>query len=331
LRGDPGNGEANMQRGDKAIISCAVTGSIHTPSMSPHLPVTPDEIVAQAVGAARAGAAILHLHARDPADGRPTQSVEVFRQILPRIGEQCDAVLNLTTGGGMGMSMEERLAPAHWARPELVSLNMGSMNFGVFQAARGVKEWRHDWEEPYLLGSAGGVYVNTFTQIDRIIREVGDAYGTRFEFECYDVGHLYTLAHFVREGHLQPPYFIQMIFGILGGIGADLDNVTHMVRIADRLFGDDYRLSVFASGRHQMRFTTLSAMLGGNVRVGLEDNLYLGKGVRARSNAEQVTRIREILAGLSIDIASPDEARAMLKLKGRPVTGPGAPAAQCQS
>jgi uncharacterized protein (DUF849 family) len=306
-----------MIKNRKTIITCAVTGSVHTPSMSPHLPITPEEIIAQSVEAADAGAAIVHLHVRDPQTGHPTQDIKLFKKILPRIKQQTSAILNITTGGGMGMTMQERLAPAHWAQPELCSLNMGSLNFGVFLAARGCTEWKHNWEKPYLEGSANTVYSNTFAQIDQIMTDVGDAYGTRFEFECYDVGHLYNLAHFAREGHVKPPYFIQMIFGILGGAGADLENLTHMTRIADKLFGDDYYLSVFAAGRDQMKFTTLSAMLGGNVRVGLEDSLYLRKGVLAKSNAEQVRQIRGVLELLSIEIATEDEARDMLGLKGQ--------------
>ncbi len=305
-----------MIKSKKAIITCAITGSIHTPSMSAFLPITPGEITTDAVKAAEAGAAIIHLHARNPEDGRPTQSLEVFQQFLPQIKQQTSAVLNITTGGGMGMSRKERLAPAHWAQPELASLNMGSLNFGTFLAARSRSAWKYDWEKPYLLGSEDGVYSNTFKQIGQIMEEIGDAYGTRFEFECYDVGHLYTLAHFVKEGRVKPPFFIQMIFGILGGIGADMENVTHMVSVADKLFGENYYLSVFAAGRDQMRFTTLSAIMGGNVRVGLEDNLYLSKGVLAKSNAEQVTLIRSILESLSIEVATSDDAREMLRLKG---------------
>lgn len=305
-----------MRKASKAIITCAVTGSIHTPSMSPYLPITPEDIVQNSVDAAEAGAAIIHLHARNPADGSPTQNTGVFKQFLPRIKQQTNAVMNITTGGGMGMSMAERLAPAHWAKPELVSLNMGSLNFGVFAAAESSRTWLHDWEKPYLLGSRSGIYSNTFEQISEIMISVGQAYGTRFEYECYDLGHLYTLDYFVKQGLVKPPFFIQMIFGILGGVGADLDNVTHMVSIADKLFGSDYYLSVFAAGREQMRFTTMSAMMGGNVRVGLEDSLYLKRGQLATSNAEQVRLIRSVLESLSIEIATPDDARAILDLKG---------------
>ncbi len=305
-----------MKQAKKVIITCAVTGSIHTPTMSPHLPITPDEIAEQAVGAAEAGATIIHLHARDPETGLPTQNPELFKQFLPRIKQQTDAVLNLTTGGGLGMSLDERLAPSHWAQPEVTSLNMGSMNFGVFQAADAFTDWKFDWEEGYLRASEDFIYSNTFKQIETVMKELGDGYGTRFEFECYDVGHLYTLAYFAKKGLVKPPFFIQCIFGILGGIGADLENLHHMRRIADTLFGDDYYLSVLAAGRHQMKFVTLSAMMGGNVRVGLEDSLYISKGKLAESNADQVAKIRRILEDLSLEIASPAEAREMLDLKG---------------
>ncbi|NOZ42188.1 MAG: 3-keto-5-aminohexanoate cleavage protein [Alphaproteobacteria bacterium] len=305
-----------MRKSKKTIISCAITGSIHTPGMSPYLPVTPDEIARAAIAAAKAGAAILHLHARDPDTGKPTQNPEIFRQILPQIKQQTDAIINITTGGGMGMPMDERLAAAKWAQPELASLNMGSMNFGVFRAADARTEWKYDWEEAYLRNSEDAIYSNTFKQIETIIRTLSTPCGTRFEFECYDVGHLYTLAHFVKQGLIKPPFFIQFVCGILGGIGPEIENVTHMVRIADMLFGQDYYLSVFGAGRHQMRLTTLSALMGGNVRVGLEDNLYLAKNKLATSNAEQVTLIKRILSDLSLEIASPVEARDMLGLKG---------------
>ncbi len=305
-----------MKKTGKVIISCAVTGSIHTPSMSPYLPCTPDEIVEQAVAATQAGAAILHLHARDPETGQPDPSPEIFSQFLPRIKERTDAIINITTGGGMGMHMDERLAAARWAQPELASLNMGSMNFGVFRAADSRKDWKFDWEEPYLRNSEDSIYSNTFKQIETIIQTLGSTCGTRFEFECYDVGHLYTLAHFADQGLIKPPFFIQFVCGVLGGIGPDIENVTHMVRIADSLFGEDYCLSVFGAGRHQMRLTTLSALMGGNVRVGLEDNLYLSKNRLALNNAEQVILIKRILSDLCMEIASPTEAREMLELKG---------------
>lgn len=301
---------------DKVIITCAVTGGIHTPSMSPHLPITPDQIAASAIEAAEAGAAILHLHARDPATGRPRQDPDLFMQFLPRIRQATNAIINITTGGGLGMTLEERLAPAHRAQPEVTSLNMGSMNFSVAQLAGKRTEWLHDWERPYLEGSWTSIYPNTFDMIERIMVEVGQAYGTRFEFECYDIGHLYTLKMFVDRGLVKPPFFIQGIFGIAGGIGADIDNLMFFKQTADRLFGADYRLSSFGIGRVQMRFLTMTALLGGNVRVGLEDSLYIGWGTLAKSNAEQVTKIRRIIEELGMDIATPDEARAMLGLKG---------------
>lgn len=304
-----------MKRSDKVIITCAVTGSIHTPSMSEHLPITPDQIAAEAVAAAEAGAAMIHLHARDPETGRPSPSPDLFAQFLPRIKQQSDAILNITTGGGMGMTLDERLAAAKWAQPEVASMNMGSLNFNISGAAARVKEFRHDWERPYLEQTKDLILSNTFAQIERCMRELGDL-GTKFEFECYDVSHLYTLAHFADMGIIKPPFFTQCIFGILGGIGADPENLMHMKATADRLFGTDYYLSVLAAGRHQMPFVTLSALLGGNVRVGLEDSLYLGKGRMATSNAEQVAKIRRILEELSLEIATPEEARAMLQTKG---------------
>lgn len=304
-----------MKRTDKVIITCAITGSIHTPTMSPHLPITPQQIADEAVRAHEAGASIIHLHARDPATGRPTPDPEVFMQFLPVIRERCDAIVNITTGGAPGMSMDERLAAPKRAQPELTSLNMGTLNFGVFGLAEKHDNWLFDWEKPFLESSRAGFQSNTFAQIERVMRELGEL-GTRFEFECYDVSHLYTLAHFADRGLVHPPFFVQCIFGVLGGIGVDLDNLTHMRMIADRLFGEDYYLSAFGIGRHQMQFLTLSAMLGGNVRVGLEDSLYIGRGQLAQSNAEQVAKIRRILEELSFSIAAPEDARRLLQLKG---------------
>jgi uncharacterized protein (DUF849 family) len=300
----------------KVIISCAVTGSIHTPSMSAHLPVTPDEIARQAIEAATAGASVLHLHARDPIDGRPTPDPEVFMQFLPRIKEGCDAVVNITTGGGQGMSLDQRLAAALRASPELASLNMGSMNFGLFPALNRYTQFQHDWERTYLESTRDWIFRNTFTDIESILERLGKGHGTRFEFECYDTGHLYTLAHFLDRKLVVPPLFVQSIFGVLGGQGADTANLIHAKQIADRLFGSDYRWSVMATGRHQIPFTTMAAINGANVRVGLEDSLYAGKGRLASSNAEQVRLLRGILEALSLEIAGPAEARAMLDLKG---------------
>jgi len=301
---------------DKVIISCAVTGGIHTPSMSPHLPLTPDEIAREAIAAAEAGAAILHLHARDPQDGRPTPDPAVFMQFLPRIKQASDAVINITTGGGLGMSVEERLAAPLAAKPEMCSLNMGSMNFGLYPLADRYTAWRFEWEEPYLRGTDDFIFRNTFRDIARILELLGGEHGTRFEHECYDVGHLYNLAHFVDRGLVQPPFFVQMIFGILGGIGAEPDNLLFMRRTADRLFGADYRWSVLAAGRHQMPFAANAATMGGHVRVGLEDSLYISRGELAASNAEQVGKIRRILEELGYAVATPAEARATLGLKG---------------
>ncbi len=305
-----------MAASRKVIITCAVTGSIHTPSMSPWLPVTPDEIAEQSIGAAEAGAAIIHLHARDPVDGRPTPDPAVFMQFLPRIKQACDAVINVTTGGGAGMSLEQRLAAPLRASPEMCSLNMGSMNFGLFPMLERYKEFKHDWERVHLENSRDFIFRNTFKDIERLLLELGEGHGTRFEFECYDIGHLYTLAHFLDRGLVRPPLFVQSIFGILGGIGAEPEDVLHMRRTADRLFGDAYQWSVLAAGRHQIKLTTLAAILGGNLRVGLEDSLYAGKGRLARSNAEQVAILRGILDSLSLEVATPAEARQALALKG---------------
>ena len=300
----------------KVIISVAITGGIHTPTMSDALPITPDQIADQAIAAAQAGAAILHLHARDPIDGRPTPDPKVFMDFLPRIKQSTNAVVNITTGGGLNMTVDQRLQAPLAARPEMCSLNMGSMNFGIFPLAERHKTWKHSWEEPYLRGTDDFIFRNTFRDIARILKELGEAHGTRFEHECYDVGHLYNLAHFVDKGAIKPPFFIQMIFGILGGIGADMRNLMFMKETADRLFGDDYKWSVLAAGRHQMNFCTQAALMGGNVRVGLEDSLYIGKGKFATSNAEQVLKIRRIVEELGLEIATPDEARKILALKG---------------
>ena len=305
-----------MAASGKVIITCAVTGSIHTPTMSPHLPVTPDEIAEASVAAAEAGAAVLHLHARDPEDGRPTPDPDVFMRFLPRIKQATDAVVNITTGGGAGMTLDERLAAPLRTKPELCSLNMGSMNFGLYPMLNRYKEFKYGWEAPFLEASRDFIFKNTFTDIERILNELGEDCGTRFEFECYDVGHLYTLAHFLDRGLAKPPLFVQTIFGILGGIGADPDNLMFMKRTADRLFGDAYLWSILAAGRHQMGLCTMGAIMGGNVRVGLEDSLYIGKGQLAESNAAQVAKIRGILEALSLEIATPSEAREMLDLKG---------------
>jgi uncharacterized protein (DUF849 family) len=305
-----------MAASRKVIITCAVTGSIHTPTMSPHLPITPDEVARDAIAAAEAGAAILHLHARDPKNGRPTPSTDVFMQFLPRIKQQSNAVVNITTGGAQGMTLQERLAAPLRAKPEMCSLNMGSMNFGLYPMLNRYKEWKYEWEPQHLEASRDAIFRNTFKDIEYILKELGEGCGTRFEFECYDVGHLYNLAHFLDRGLVKPPLFVQTIFGILGGIGADPENLAHMRRIADKLFGDAYHWSILAAGRHQMNFITIGAIMGGNVRVGLEDSLYLGKGKLAESNADQVAKIKRIVEELSLEVATPEEARGMLALKG---------------
>jgi uncharacterized protein (DUF849 family) len=298
------------------IISCAITGSLHVPSMSPHLPITPDEIAAESIAAAQAGAAILHLHARDPKTGRPTPSTDVFKAFLPRIKQSTDAVVNISTGGAPGMTMDERLAAPEWASPEMTSLNMGSMNVGLFPAAAKINEYRFDWEQPFLEASRESVFKNTFADIGAILERLGKGHGSRFEFECYEVGHLYNLAHFVDQKLYDPPLFIQFCLGILGGIGAELDHLLHLVRTAQRLFGNDLEWSVLAAGRHQMPFATHNILLGGNARVGLEDSLMIERGKLATSNAQQVAKLVRIMTELGYSVATPDEARTRLKLKG---------------
>jgi uncharacterized protein (DUF849 family) len=299
----------------KVIISCAVTGSIHTPSMSPHLPVTPADIARAAIGAAQAGAAIVHLHARDPKDGSPSQDPALFHEFLPQIAVASDAVLNLTTGGAATMTIEDRLQPALQLKPEVASLNMGSMNFGLYEMLGRFKEFKHPWEKPYLAESDDRIFKNTFRDIAYILQSCNEN-GTRFEVECYDIGHLYTAAHFMDRGLLKPPFFVQSVFGIRGGIGAHPEDVIHMKRTADRLFGDAYYWSVLGAGRNQMAVAAQAAVMGGNVRVGLEDSLWLGRGQLAKTNAEQVAKARRMLEELGLAVASADDARAMLKLKG---------------
>ncbi len=300
----------------KVIISCAITGAIATPSMSDALPITPAQIARSSIEAAEAGAAIIHLHARNPETGEPSPDPKLFMQFLPVIKQSTDAVLNITTGGGLRMTVEERLAAPMAAAPEMCSLNMGSMNFNISGAGEKRTEWKHAWEKPYLEGTVDHIFRNTFGDVARIVEIMGKGHGTRFEFECYDIGHLYSLAHCLDKKIVEPPLFVQSIFGILGGIGAEPRNLMFMRETADRLFGKDYIWSVLAAGRHQMNFSTMSGILGGNVRVGLEDSLYIAKGKFAKSNAEQVTKIRRILEELSLEIATPAEARAILHLKG---------------
>ena len=306
--------QTNTQSG-KVIITCAVTGAIHTPSMSRYLPVTPDEITEQAVAAAEAGAAILHLHARDPDTGRPDQSPEGFARFLPRIKQGTDAVINITTGGSPYMSVKERAAPAATYQPEVASLNMGSMNFGLYPMLKRFKEFKFDWERAHLEGSRDLVFRNSFQDIEYVL-ETCYGNGTRFEFECYDISHLYNLAHFADRGLVKAPFFVQSVFGLLGGIGPHPEDVLHMKRTADRLFGADYRWSVLGAGASQFRIAAQAAALGGNVRVGLEDSLWAGPGELATSNAVQVKKVRQIIEGLSLTVASPDEAREILSLKG---------------
>ena len=299
----------------KVIITCAVTGAIHTPSMSPHLPITPQEIADAAIGAAEAGAAIVHLHARDPQTGKPDQTPEAFAPFLQVIKQRSDCVINITTGGAPTMLVQERVGPAAHFKPEVASLNMGSRNFGLYPMLERFTEFKHDWERPYLEGSKDRIFRNTFADIEYILTTCGEN-ETRFEIECYDIGHLYTLAHFVERGMIKAPFFVQSVFGLLGGIGPHPEDVAHMKRTADRLFGDQYRWSVLGAGRNQLPIAAMAAAMGGNVRVGLEDSLWIGPGKLAQSNADQVRLARQIIEGLGLEIASPDEAREILALKG---------------
>jgi uncharacterized protein (DUF849 family) len=299
----------------KVIITCAVTGAIHTPTMSPHLPITAQEIAEAAIGAGEAGAAIVHLHARNPETGQPDQSPDAFLPFLRVIKQRSDVVVNLTTGGAPTMQVEERARPAQVFAPEVASLNMGSMNFGLYPMLARYKEFKHAWEKPYLEGSRERIFKNTFADIEFILTSCAEN-GTRFEIECYDIGHLYTLAHFLDRGLVKPPLFVQSVFGILGGIGTHPEDVSHMKRTADRLFGDDYQWSVLGAGRNQFAIAAQAIVMGGNVRVGLEDSLWLGPGQLAHTNAEQVTRARQLIEGLGLEVASPDDARRMLALKG---------------
>lgn len=301
----------------KVIISCAVTGGIHVPSQTPHLPITPAQIAESAIGAAEAGATILHLHARNPKDGSPTPDPDIYAQFLPEIHDATNAVINITTGGGQTMTVDDRLKAPLRFKPEMCSLNMGSMNFGLFPVKSRVETFTYDWEEGYLDRSRDYIFRNTFGDIERFLRELGETHGTRFEFECYDIGHVYNLAHFVDRGIIKPPIFVQSIFGILGGIGTDPEDLLHMRRTLDRLLGGDYVWSILGAGRHQMNLVTMGAIMGGNTRVGLEDSIYLGKGQLAETNADMVAKIRRILGELSLEVATPADARQMLDLKGR--------------
>ena len=305
------------QKNNKVIITCAMTGGIHVPTMSDYLPVTPEEIAQQSIDAANAGASILHLHARDPENGRPTSDPEIFNKFLPVIKDATNAVINITTGGGLQMTVDQRLEAPLKFKPEMCSLNMGSMNFALFPAASKLSNWKHEWEKPFLEASEDFIFRNTFGDVRKIVKILGDECGTKFEHECYDIGHLYNLAHFVDAGIIKPPFLIQSIFGVLGGIGPEMDNVIFMKQTADRLFGDNFIWSVLAAGRFQIPFVTQAAMMGGNVRVGLEDSIYLGKGVLAKSNAEQVIKIKKILEELGMQIATPDDTRSILGLKGK--------------
>ena len=298
------------------IITCAPTGGVHTPTMSPHLPITPEEIAQASIEAVEAGAAIVHLHARDPETGRPDPRPELFADFMSRIAAATDAVMNVSTGGGLGMTREERLRAAVATSPEMASLNVGSLNFGLFPMAEKYSGWKHQWEPEFLEMTRDFIFKNTFADLEHVVKELWQGHGTRFEFECYDLGHLYNLAWLIDQGWIEPPFFVQMVFGILGGVGADLDNLVHMHTIAEKLFGDDYEWSVLAAGRHQMPFGTQAAMLGGNLRVGMEDSLYLGPGELTPSNAHQVRKVRDIVESLGREVATPAQARERLALKG---------------
>ncbi|GAB3271135.1 BKACE family enzyme [Kineosporia babensis] len=298
------------------IITCAPTGGIHTPSMSPYLPLTPSDIAQASIEAAEAGAAIIHLHARNPETGQPDPRPELFQEFMPRIAQACDAVLNVSTGGGLGMTREERLRAAVATSPEMASLNVGSLNFGIFGMLGRRTDWKHEWEPAFLEMTRDFVFKNTFADLEYVVKELGHGHGTRFEFECYDLGHLYNLAWLIDQNWLQPPFFVQLVFGVLGGMGADLDNLLHLHSVAQRLFGGSYEFSVLAAGRHQMNFATQAALLGGNLRVGLEDSLYLGPGELSPSNAHQVAKIRGVIEALGYQVATPAQARERLGLKG---------------
>lgn len=299
------------------IITCAPTGGVHTPTMSPYLPITPAQIAEASIAAHRAGAAIIHLHARNPETGHPDPRPELFREFMAAIAAETDAVMNVSTGGGLGMTREQRLEAAVAVSPEMCSLNVGSMNFGIFPMAAKYDDWRFDWEPGFLEMTRDFIFRNTFTDLEYIVKELGQGHGTKFEFECYDLGHLYNLAWLIDQGWLEPPYFVQMVFGILGGAGADLDNLVHLHAVAQRLFGDDFEWSVLGAGRHQMPFASASVILGGNVRVGLEDSLTIGPGRLATSNAEQVSKIRALVTELGYEVATPADVRERLGLKGR--------------
>ena len=303
-------------RTNKVIISCALTGGIHTPTMSPALPVSPDMLAEQGVAASQAGAAVLHVHARDPRDGRPTPDPAAYMAFLPRLKAGCEAIINVTTGGSLNMTVDDRLKAPVMLRPEMCSLNMGSMNFALYPLADRYQSWKYEWEEPYLRATEDSVFRNTFRDIARIVSVLGQEHGCRFEHECYDVGHLYNLAHMVDRKIVRPPFFVQMIFGVLGGIGSDLANLLFMKQTADRLFGSDYVWSVLAAGRQQMPFAAQSVLLGGSVRVGLEDSLFISRGTLASSNAEQVIKVRSIIEALGYEIATPADVRQLLGLKG---------------
>lgn len=298
------------------IITCAPTGGIHTPTMSPHLPITPADIAQASIEAAQAGAAIIHLHARNPETGQPDPRPELFQEFMPAISAGCDAVLNVSTGGGLGMSREERLRAAVATSPEMASLNVGSLNFGIFPMLAKYSQWKHEWEPKFLEMTRDFVFKNTFADIEYVVKELGHGHGTKFEFECYDLGHLYNLAWLIDQGWVEPPFFVQMVFGVLGGVGADLDNLQHMHTIAEKLFGGSYEWSVLAAGRHQMPFATQAALLGGNLRVGMEDSLFIGPKELTPSNAHQVAKIRGIVESLGYQVATPEQARQRLALKG---------------
>lgn len=298
------------------IITCAPTGGIHTPTMSPHLPITPDQIAQASLEAVEAGAAIIHLHARNPETGQPDPRPELFQDFMVQIAAGCDAVMNVSTGGGLGMSREERLRAAVSTSPEMASLNVGSLNFGIFPMLEKYSSWKHEWEPAFLEMTRDFIFKNTFADLEYVVKELWQGHGTRFEFECYDLGHLYNLAWLIDQGWLEPPFFVQMVFGVLGGVGADLDNLVHMHTIAEKLFGHSYEWSVLAAGRHQMSFATQAAMLEGNLRVGMEDSLFIGPGELTPSNAHQVAKVRGIVEALGRTIATPAEARERLRLKG---------------
>lgn len=305
---------------NKVIVSCAVTGSINVPSQSPHLPITPEQIIENCLGAAKAGAGSLHVHVRDPQTGQPTMDLDLFKEVCQEVHSKSDAVINITTGGAPTMTPEERMVGVKKFRPELASINMGSFNFGLFPIMDKIPEYKFDWEEDYLERSKDNIFKNTFYDQERIFKIMEDN-GTKPEMECYDVGHLYNTAYWADKGVLKPPFWLQLIMGIMGAIQPSVDNLVHMKNTADKLFGKDYIWSTLAAGRFEYNLCTTGVIMGGHARIGMEDNLYLGKGQLAKNNGEMVEKMVQIIRLLDHEPTTPQETREMLKLKGKEGAG----------